>query len=306
MKKHNCITAALAFAVLAITSAVSADTVFNFGPATDYVTADQPLARNPTATGTGATGDPYAYTVAFSDTNALSPTTDYTGPRFFGGYTFTSSSVQGRAPAGRVLSDWSLIGTKDAIRIYADAGSDNNWNGSTLGFASVFIFKQADFSTGYATGDLSLDGFSVTYRASSGNGGTFIPTGRWLVQIGNTCYLSDTTITANYNLTTTASLTGAALSATQWAAYNPATSINFDQTSASFTALELSQVTAIGIYFEQDSYAATTGDRSGGLLAISTFSATGSIVPIPEPSRAMLLLALAGLAAMLARKFIRH
>jgi hypothetical protein len=300
----SAIATGLALLAAASHAAAAADspTIFAFGPATDYVTADKPLGRNPAAvTGSGEENDPYVHTISFDDAAALGPASDYTGPQFYGGYTFTSSSVQGKAPAGRVLNNWSLIGNNDAIRIYADAGDGNNWNGSTLGFAAAFIFKQADFIAGKTTGNFAPDGFSVTWRASSGANGNLVPAGRWIVQVDGNYYLSEATITAaGYNITATASLTGSELTNTKWAAYNPAASLNFDQDAASFTALELTAVTAIGVYFEHDSYAATANDRSGGLLALSTFAATGAITAIPEPGAMAALAGLATLAAVCA------
>lgn len=278
-------------------AAVWADQVLAFGPATDHVTADTAFATSATRTGAG----PYTYLNAFDDTQALSPASGYSGPVFYGGYTMTSSTVQGSSLAGAVLNNWSLIGGNDALRIYANVSS--GWDGSTLGFSSVYIFKQADFSAPYGTGDFSLDGLSVTYRAS-GAGGAFLPTGRWVVQVDGAYYVSQATITATYNTVSTISLSGSALSSTLWAAYNPSSSLNFDQ-SVSFSSLDLSQVTAVGVYFEHDSYLGTS-DASAALLAISAFSATGTVSPIPEPSSAALLLGLSAAAVVMLRRSSRR
>ncbi|WP_043589527.1 PEP-CTERM domain protein [Geminisphaera colitermitum] len=312
--KHIVTTATLAivtgFAALATTPAnAAATTVFSFGPATDYVTADQPLAHNPntTATGSGTAGNPYTYTVAFNNTSALSPAsaTDYAGPVFYGGYTFTSSSIANKAPTTRLINNWANMGGNDTIRIYADAGTSNDWNNSTLSFASVYIFKQANFTAGNTTGDMALEGLSLTYRAYGAEDGVtsaFAPTGRWLVQVGDTYYLSKTTITTSTKAAATVSLSGAELSGTQWAVYAPGTSLNFNQTAASFTTLELNKVTAVGIYFEQDNYTGTT-DRNAALLAISAFSATGTTNTIPEPTTyAMWIASALALAALALRR----
>ncbi|AHF91632.1 hypothetical protein OPIT5_16855 [Opitutaceae bacterium TAV5] len=278
----------------------SADTVFSFGPTTSYVDADTTFAR--TATRTGVSPGPYTYLNAFSDTNPLSPSSGYSGPVFYGGYAFTSSSVQGSTPAGTILNNWSLLGSNDVLRIYANVST--GWAGSTLGFASVYLFKQADFAAPWNTGSFNPDGFSVTYRAS-GADGAFVPTGRWLVQVGASYYVSEATITAAHNTISTVSLSGAALGSTRWAAYDPATSLNFDQSTASFTAIELTAVTAVGLYFEQDAYLGTSA-TSGGLLALSAFSVTGTVTPIPEPSTLALCAGLLSLAALAGRRLARR
>ncbi|RRJ97474.1 PEP-CTERM sorting domain-containing protein [Opitutaceae bacterium TAV4] len=306
MKTHHCIRP-LAFVLTGLIGATgfatlpaSADPVFSFGPTQSYVEADTEFARNSTLTGDSP--GPYTYLNAFSDTNPLSPTSGYSGPVFYGGYIFTSSSVQGSNPTRLVVNNSSTINNNDALRIYAYRGS--GWAGSTLGFASVYLFKQADFVAPYNTGTFSPDGFSVTYRAS-GPDSAFVPTGRWVVQIGDTYYVSQATITAAYNTVSTVSLSGTAFSSTQWAAYNPTTSLNFNQSAAVFSPLDLSSVTGVGIYFEQDAYLGTAA-TSGGLLAISAFSVTGTVTPVPEPATLALLFGLIALGAIASKRRARR
>jgi len=259
-------------------SSAPAATVFSFGPSTDYVTSDTNYSRSATRTGSG----PWTYLNAFSSSAALSPSSGYAGPTFYGGYTLTSSSVQGSSLTGAVLNNWSLIGGNDALRVYASVSS--GWSGSTLGFASAYLFKQSDFAAPYNTGNFALDGLSVTYRAS-GAGGAFVPTGRWLVEVNNVYYLSEATISSAYNTTSTVSISSATLSATKWTVYDPSASL-FLSSTATYSALDLSHVTAVGVYFEKDAYVGTS-DTSAALLAISAFSASGAVVP--EPSTAGLI-----------------
>jgi len=260
-------------------SHASAANIFNFGPSTSYVTNNTAFSRSANKTGSG----PWTYLNPFSDISALSPESDYSGPVFYGGYTMTSSSVQGSSLEGTVLNNWSLIGNNDALRIYANLTT--GWNNSTLGFASAYLFKQSDFAEPYNTGNFALDGLSVTYRAS-GASGAFTPTGRWIVQVDGAYYLSQATITSQYNTISTVSLSGAALTSTTWAAYNPSSNLFFED-DATFSPLDLSKVTAVGIYFEMNSYLGTS-DNSAALLAISAFSASGTV--IPEPAVATLFL----------------
>lgn len=285
----------LAFSALT----ASADTVLSFGPTQGYVTGATTFASQAVRTGTSP--GPYEYLNAFSGTQALSPSSGYSGPVFYGGHRFSSSSVQGSTLLGVVVDNSSTNGGNDALRIYANVSS--GWAGSTLGFSSVYLFKQADFAAPYNTGDFALDGLSVTYRAS-GAGGAFLPTGRWLVQVEGAYYVSQATITGSYNTTTTVSLSGTSLGSTLWAAYNPSSSLDFNQ-SVTFSALNLSKVSAVGVYFEQDSYAGTS-DASAALLGISAFSATGAVSSIPEPSIAALTLGLIGLAFAAARRASRN
>lgn len=268
-----CILLAVGFSLVGLLSArSSAATVLSFGPSNSYVTADTTFARSATRTGSG----PWTYLNAFSDTAALSPASDYSGPAFYGGYALTTSSVQGSNLAGAVLNNWSFLGSNDALRIYANIST--GWSGSTLGFASVVLFKQSDFASPYNTGNFALDGLSVTYRAS-GAAGAFTPTGRWVVQVGSVYYLSEATITSAYNTTSTVAISGTTLSSTKWAVYDPSSNLFLDAGST-YATLDLSQVTAVGVYFEDASYLGTS-DTSAALLAISAFSASGAV---PEPS----------------------
>lgn len=278
MKTHTSIQHILTFAVVLIGCQAStlASVVFNFGPSTNYVESDTNFSRNATRSGSG----PWTYLNAFSDTNALSPASAYTGPKFYGGYTLTSSSVQGSSLAGAILNNWSLVGNVDALRIYANIST--GWAESELNFASVYLFKQEDFDSPFSSGDFKLEGLSVRYRAS-GADGAFLPDGRWLVEVEGQYYLSQATIAAAYNTTTTVAIGEEALNATQWALYNPSSSLFFS--GVGFSSLDLSKVTAVGVYFEQTSYIGTS-NTSAALLAISEFSASGTV--IPEPSSAVL------------------
>jgi hypothetical protein len=269
-----------------------ADTVLAFGPSSDYVTETNNDIPQATRTGTG----PYEYLLDYSSTTPFSPASNYSGPTFYGGYMLTSTTVQGSSFQASMINNWSLGGGNDTFRLYANL--TGGWEGSTLSFASLFVFKQADFISGYTSGSYSPDAFSITYRATGANG-AFTPQGRWLVQIDGTFYLSEATIetTASNN---SASISGATLSSTKWATYDPTSSLNFNQNIASFSDLDLSNVTAVGVYFEEDSYAGSAADTSAALLGLTSYSAGGTV--IPEASQMSLFLAFGALMTLLTQR----
>lgn len=245
-----------------------ADSTFGFGPSDDYVTESIDFSRP--AMRQGMSQGPWTYLSAFSDTEPLSPESEYRGPKFYGGYTLTSSDVKGSILAGTVLSKWPNIGNIDALRIYAALGS--GWDSSVLSFAAVYVFKTVDSEANAQDGKIFLKSLSVRYRAS-GADGAFLPTGRWMVKIDGVYYLSDAKINSAYNTISTVTLSEAGLHSVKWTVYNPASSLFFKE--GKFSTLDLSRVTAAGIHFEQTSYQGTS-DTSAALLAISEFSASGS------------------------------
>jgi len=262
------------FSFTLITANLSADTLFSYGG--DYISsASVNNSRLSTGSGTG----PYLETLAFDDTTVLSPTSNYTGPNFYGGFRFSSSNVDGIISRNQIRDN----GTAD--RIYLQPFSASTFDGSTLSFHAAYIFKQEDFNTGFTFGSNTIDGLSFT------NGGFNAGTARFIVEVGDTYYVSNTT---SGNGPGDFSLDSIDLATETWAVYDPATEIDFDQGAATFNLLALNNVTAVGLYTEHDSFTNSNSTPFG--LGIEGFTVTG----IPEPSSLALILGLGvtGFAAM--------
>ncbi|MDP0496417.1 MAG: hypothetical protein Q7Q73_09440 [Verrucomicrobiota bacterium JB024] len=263
--------------IVGCAATAQADVLFNYG-SDSYVTGDKNFSHKATESGTG----PYVFVNAFSDTTALSPTSGYTGPLFYGGYDFSSSNINPESGISRqqVRNNYQSY---DQIFLKCTNFPDG-WTGADLSLHAVFVFQQADYNSGYTTGDLSVDGLSVSW-GSVNIGGDFDLAGRLVVQIGGTYYVSQTTFAMSSD--GSFSLSGSALSTETWAVYNPTASINFDQSSAVYSSLDLDNVTATGLYFEDDLWSGGTYDAAFD-LGIKTYEVSGTV--IPEPAHMSVLL----------------
>ena len=79
--------------------------------------------------------------------------------------------------------------------------------------------------------------------------------GRFVVQIGSTVYVSQTTF--DFSANGSFSLSGASLTNELWAPYDPSNELNFDQAVAVFSSQDLAGISAVGIYFEDDVWSGT-------------------------------------------------
>ncbi|WP_309397120.1 hypothetical protein [Cerasicoccus maritimus] len=267
----------------AFTSSQAA-TVFEFGPSASYVDSDTSFERTASESGSG----PYIFENAFSDTTALSPSSGYSGPKVYGGYIFTSSDIDSGFSNQAVRNNYSNLGSNDTL--WLQTFRSLGWGSGTFSFAAVYLFKQEEFNAGFETGNVGVDGFSISfYQNSSGSpADKFSPVGRWMVEIDGVYYLSEATISGGNGVGNTISISGSELSSTQWAVYSPESSILFDAGSATFETISLSGVTAVGVNFSDDSF---TGDASGSSVVsfgVSEFSVTGTT--IPEANSFMLIL----------------
>lgn len=283
--------------LLSAASALQGSTLVSYGPTGSYVTSDVNFQRM--ASSTPSSTDPYTYELPFSDTAVLRSTAAfYTGPTFYGGYRFTSSTVPGAFNHQKVR----IVGDYDEI--FLQSRSDDAWNGSTLTLHAMFMFLQQDFNAGFETGDLSISG--VSFTLGSGYFQSSVPStvngeSRLAVRIDGTYYLSETV----FNIASNASysLSGSALSDANWATFNPAANIDFDAGSAVFDSLDLVGVTAVGLYFEEDGWTARTDSGVAYGLSIRAFDVQGAV--IPEASHVALATGLAGLALIVFRRFRR-
>jgi len=268
-----------------------AQSLVSYGPNANYVSATTTFSRTGTRKLTGGT---YTYLDAFSDTSVLSPTSGYTGPAFYGGYTY---SVTGASGVPSALSQQSVYNsdrntTNDDIDLqsYYSTG----WSGATLSFASVFVFQLSNTS--------SITNLSATVSNNTANAFKTNAAWRWLVKTSGSYYVSQATF-SDANFFTPTSFTLSNLSSTKWALYTPGTDLNFDQTAATFSSIDTSDVTAAGLYVENDSW---NGDSNtiGFDVAIESFAANGVAVPEPRNVSLFLLGSLLVLG-MAARKRVR-
>lgn len=270
-------------AFVCIGQGLNAATLISYGPSNSYVSADETYARTATMTGSG----PYVDENAFSDSSALSPSSNYTGPAFYGGYVFTSSDIPSGFTREQIRNDYTGLNNDDSM--FLQTFRAEGWATGTFSFAAVYLFKQEDFNAPYNDGSITLDGLSLTYYENTSGSPTdrFDPTGRWLVQIADIYYLSEATITGTPGAANTITINESELNATQWAVYDPSTSLFFDAGSASFDTISLSGVTSVGVYFDDDDFNGIDTGVAVVSFGVSEFEATG----IPEPTSATMLLA---------------
>jgi hypothetical protein len=268
---------------LASTTALNADTILSYGG--KYINGSTSnYARSATGSGSG----PYSETLSFSDDDVLSPTSDYTGPTFYGGYQFSSSTVDGHFSRQQIRSGT----TEDSIYLQTyKATDDGGWDGSELSLHAAYIFKKEDFLAGHTTGSNTITGLSISSNSYSAG------TGRFMVEVGGSYYVSNSTFSASG--TKSLILDSTALTTETWASYAPASDLNFDQT-ATFTALSLNNVTAVGYYIERDSWTGTTSSTPFG-LGITNFEVTGTTT-VPEPSSFALITGALAMACITRRK----
>ncbi|MGE9290247.1 MAG: hypothetical protein ACQKBT_04600 [Puniceicoccales bacterium] len=267
-------------ALSACPSVLLADTLFSFGG--DYSSGDATNSRTAVGTGTG----PYYETVTFDDSTPMSPSTNYTGPTYYGGFEFSSSTVNGGIGRQGIREN----GSEDWI--YFQSYNASGWDGSELSLHTAILFKQEDWESGFTSGSNTITGLSMTT-----NGGYSAGYGRFLIEIGGSYYVSSSTILMNS--TRTLELDETDLLSETWASYDPLSDLNFDQDTATFTLLNLNDVTAAGFYVERDSWTASgTGTTPYG-LGLESFSVTG----IPEPSNSIALL---GIFSLLCTTVLRR
>lgn len=280
-----------------LTVPLGAATLIDYGPSSSYVTSDTNFARTAGSTGSG----PYIFRRSFSDSNAdpLSPTSNYNGPAFYGGYEFISSTIDQGFSRQQIRHDASPDSTD---QIYLQSFNSGGWLGSDLSLAGVYIFKQEDFSGEFNTGDIYLDGLSVTTTGFVNTSDSSVDfEGRFVVQVSNGDYYVTQTTTDLRRNDGSFSLTGPDLQNELWAVYDPSANLNFDQGSASYGTISLTGITAVGIYFEDDSWAGTDSSNTAYGLGIRSFQATGT--NIPEPSASVIIFGLtAALATLLKRR----
>jgi hypothetical protein len=147
-------------------------------------------------------------------------------------------------------------------------------------YAFLYMFLEADFLTQDYTTQLTRPIVSIDFTYDN-QGGNAIA--RAVIKDGTDFYVSQNTF----------SVTGfdtMSIEDTLWAAYDPFTDLNFDQ-SQTFAAMSFSNITGVGVYLEDDNMAAD----SNAQWRFREFSTI--ITMVPEPT-SFAFIALGGLALL--------
>lgn len=258
-------------AVFLMNSAVFAApvSVVDYG-SNSYVTADANMTT-------------YLTTGGYSITTALSPSSGYTGPTFYGGY---GRSNNGSVDTPRIVNDQLGVGADVMGWTEGSLGTVDRMYGSVM-------FLQSDFLGGLNSGTVSMDAASVfsinTAKAFVPDQNGFI---RFLVIEDGIEYISDAT---SFTTGTTGSwsektITLSDPSSQNWYTYNRNGSTAEYTGSGTLTSLNFDNVTGVGFNFST----VATVTNGAGRIYVDQFSVTA----IPEPS-SLMLLGLAGLGAAL-------
>lgn len=277
---------------------VHGDVAIAYGPTDSYVTGDTNFARTAGTTGSG----PFVFRRSFNDSAAdpLSPTSGFTGPNFYGGYQFISSTIDQGFNRQQIRNNASPDTTD---QIYLQSFNSGGWLGSELSLNGIYLFNQEDFANGLNTGSIALDSISLTTTGFVNSADATIDfEGRYAIEIGGSYYLSQTTFNLRQN-DGSAAISGATLTNELWAIYNPVSDLNFDQGSATFEGLSLEGITAVGLYFEEDAWAGTDSSSTAYGLGIRSFEATATT--IPETSSVTVLLGLTSLLTVVGLRIRR-
>jgi hypothetical protein len=285
---------ALAGLLLVAPLVASATSISLLTAGSALVSADTTFQRTATASGSG----PYAFQNAFGDTTPLNPASNYTGPTFYGGYSFTSSTINTGITRQQIRNDRNLHGsTVDSITL--QAFRTGGWDSSNLSLHGAFLFQES-----IATGSFSteqVNGINLTW-AGSGNAAGATPfafDGRFIVRMDGAYYVSETVFSLVAGNGSHA-LSGPALATERWALHDPAANLDFDQSAASFSLLTLAGVDSVGLYFENDLWSGTSAANAAFTLELTSFGITTT--PIPEPSAWAALLGAAALAGASTRR----
>ncbi len=252
-------------ATVAAAQGASAAVVFD---SPDYVAAGSAAFVAPVATVTAT-----SLTRPFAD---ATPTSGYTGPQFFAGYTNVASTTVTGLGYNRQRVDHNAgvnYGGNDFINIQgASTGGGNTIPGSTTFSTAGVVFFPAAVS-------FPLGGVTVMARGAVRSDAT-AQTARFVVRSGSDYYVSAQTFTLANAINTFNLDFGGNLN---FAPYDPTASINFDQASAVFAPLNLSSINGVGFYAENDSWTSPAAAVSN--YTISSLNVGKLVVTvIPEPA----------------------
>lgn len=250
-----------------------------FGPSADLVAKDVPFRRLARASGEG----PFLHVNAFSDTVPLSPSSaSYSGPVFHGGYAFSSSSLEAGLTRQQIRQDRALHGgAHDTVTL--QAFRPGGWADTALALHGALVFP-LDPSAGEALRGVSF-AWSGSGNAEAGRA-PFALDGRVVVKKAGVYHVSDTVFPLVAARGVFA-LEGAALRAVRWAPYDPAARLEFVPPASGFAPLDLSGVTAVGLYFENKGWlGSATANAAFTLELVRVGATTGSPDPVAASAAA--------------------
>jgi hypothetical protein len=248
---------------------VVTNSIFSFGPSTDYVDSGQPLRLDVSNPVTATT-----YNRPYSESVSLTPLagSNYRGPIVYGGWE-SSGSFTTASAASQVAN-----GAAEDAFLFRLKSSDSNP-------ASAEILLVSQLASSVAFSDLVSFKFSA-YRT----GGT--SPARAVIQIGDNYYIGANTVTIPTNYP--ANPLSLDIGIGNWLNYDPLTSIAVLGTAATISAT--SQVSAVGFRL-QNNLTTSTSDRS---LYVKSLEVTA----IPEPGSLSLVL-VAGSVCLILRRRMR-
>ncbi len=191
----------------------------------------------------------------------------YSGPSIYGGYQFESTN-----PEWIFNREQIRFNHQGSHPITMQCYSKNGWADAEMALHVVIIFKKEDFKKPFNKGDVRIDGLSVKWNTYF-TGSERNVSGRYVVEIGGVYYVSD----FDFNMTNSGSseIGKQNLVGVKWAPYHPEDNLNFDDRSAEYNSLDLSDVMAVGLYVEEDQWFGNATPTSPYMLGIAAFEAKG-------------------------------
>ena len=253
---------ALCGVALLAAPSVFADDVVTLSPSTALVTANAQSQRYPLTS--PAT---LLKSIALNLSTPISPSSGYTGPTFYGGIYTTSPSFDYL----RFSNDNTSPGRgNDTFVMYATAG----YSYTTADVATgLFLFKQANFSSGLNTGNVQIDSLSFNGRV----GGSSVAGNAYFVlqRNGSTYMITPAT---GYSATWGSTIAVNDLAASSWYNYDPSVNVGTVNTTLAnkIAAPLFSNVTAVGLLLRVNHTVASTAAMSANF---DEFRATGQRGP---------------------------
>ncbi len=215
-----------------------------------------------------------------------------TSDPFFTSTEYATTPTSGTFYGGVGLStdggsnDVTIAQGKDGTPDFVQFGRGFGLPSGTIDFTVAVLWKKADFLNGgdSQSVDLTTDNaLSLDWTDRSNNASL---TGRWLVDIDGTTYVSNESFSGG-------AVTSSAITSTTWASIDLADSMF--NAPGSFGALSVSDIDGVGFYL--------SGNYSGGgleLAQLNSYSADAAV--IPEPSSFALLAGALGMGLVMMRR----
>lgn len=230
----------------------------------------------------------------------LTPAAGYQAPvgkssSFWGGW--SASAGTGPGIPGSVSGNESFLSNRTVWNnpVTGTGGDFINLSisSSTPAMRGIIAFAKSGFLSGFdaqtvafdSTSSITFDGFTNGFR----------PVVRWVIQDGDTWYISENSFTGVgtgfWGAPTNATLTDP--NSVLWAAYVPILTDSAGPyfynpaPETGYAAYTFSDIQTVGVFF--DSYGQPSLDGSFSSIGLQSFSVNGVIAPIPEPATSALL-----------------